>query len=551
VKIHTALARSFAAEGVRTVFGLMGNANLEWWLDLTELGIKVHSVRHEGPAVSMAEGWARATGEPGVATVTRGPGVTQTASALTVASRSRVPLVLFAGDSPLGVETEEQYLDQRKFFDAIGVGLVGLYRAQDADDAVREAFFRARTEQRPIVLNVPSDVGGQTYEAFEDYAPSTTLPWHAQRIEPDPDRLREAVRIIAESERPVILAGLGVERSDAVQAVVRLGDRIGALLATTWPMKGRLESPWNARIAGQLSTKTAAQLFSEADCVVGVGTSLDQRTLAGGYAFSEARFIHIDVKLPYRMGNGRLADCFLQGDARQTLLALEAALAEERYVGVGFRTDDVRARLRLSDEDPDPRQFEIEAGTVDPRLAARTLDECLPTDVGIISGMAHHTGITALSMTRPRPQQWITTRFSCIGQVLPTAIGIAAALSPAPLVAIDGDTGAMMHVNELDTAARIGVKLLMVVLNDEALGNEYQRLVASNLDRQPSMVPCPDLGAVARALGCRGRLVRSTAELRAGVEEFLDGEGPMVIDVRTSRNVPSVAYRRLQFGLDD
>jgi thiamine pyrophosphate-dependent acetolactate synthase large subunit-like protein len=374
---------------------------------------------------------------------------------------------------------------------------------------------------------------------------------HTQRIEPDRDALREAARMIAGSRRPVILAGLGVERSGAVSAVERLGDRIGALLATTWPMKGGLESEWNARIAGQLSTRTAAELFSEADCVIGVGASMDQRTLAGGYAFSQARFIHIDVRPAYRMGNGKMADCYVQGDARATVLALEAVLAEDGYTAVGYRTDDVRERLRRSDENPDPRTFEIEPGVVDPRRAAETLDECLPSEVGIISGMAHHTGITALSMRRPRPRRWMTTRFSCVGQVLPTAIGLAAALHPAPLVAIDGDTGAMMHINELDTAARIGVKLLMVVLNDEAIGNEYQRLVARSQDYRPSMVPCPDLGEVARALGCRGRLVRSTDDLRAGVEEFFAGDGPMVIDVRTSRNVPSVAYRRLQFGLDD
>lgn len=552
MKVHTALARAFVAEGTTTVFGLMGNANLEWWFDLTQIpGVRVYPTRHEGPAVTMAEGWTRATGQPGVATVTRGPGVTQTVSALTVATRAGIPLVLFAGDSPLGVLGEEQHLDQPKFFNDLGFGFIGLYRADDAEDAVREAFFRAQTESRPIVLNVPSDVGNQDFDGDDDYQPSSTLLQHEQRIAPAVDRLAEAARIVAGSQKPVIVIGSGAARSGAVDAVLRLGERIGALFATTWPAKGDLESEWNARIAGQLCTKTAGQLFADADCVIGVGASMDVRTLSGGYAFSAAKFIHIDVRPAYLMGNGKMADCYLQGDARATVEALEQVLARDGFSGTGFRTAEVGDRLREMNADPDPRQFEIEPGVVDPRRAAEVLDECLPSEVGLITGMAHHTGITALSMRRPRPRQWLTTRFSCVGQVLPTAIGIAAGLRPAPLVAIDGDTGAMMHINELDTAARIGAKLLLFVLNDEGLGNEYQRLVAKNMDPQSSLVASPDLAAVARALGCRGRQVRTLDDLRAGVGEFLDGDGPMVLDVRTSRDVPSVAYRRLQFGMDD
>jgi thiamine pyrophosphate-dependent acetolactate synthase large subunit-like protein len=460
-------------------------------------------------------------------------------------------MVLFAGDSALGERGEEQYLDQPRFFGDLGFGFVGLSKAADAEAAVQEAFFRARSESRPIVLNVPADVGNQSFPDDDEYRPSATLLQHDQGIGPAVDRLAAAAQIVAGSRRPVILVGAGAARSEAVDAVLRLGDRIGALFATTWPAKGSLESEWNTRVAGQLCTKTAGRMFAEADCVIGVGASMDIRTLSGGFAFAAAKVVHIDIRTAYPMGNGRMADCYVQGDARVTVEALEQALARDGFAGTGFRTPEVHEQLRQMDVDPDPRVFEIGPSVVDPRRAAEVLDEGLPRDVGVITGMAHHTGITTLSMRRPRPRQWLTARFSCVGQVLPTAIGIAAAIQPAPLVAIDGDTGAMMHINELDTAARLGVKLLLFVLNDEGLGNEYQRFVAQGLDPASTLVPSPDLGAVARALGCRGRLARTLEDVRTGVAEFLDGDGPMVLDVRTSLAVPSVAYRRLQFGLDD
>jgi thiamine pyrophosphate-dependent acetolactate synthase large subunit-like protein len=107
-----------------------------------------------------------------------------------------------------------------------------------------------------------------------------------------------------------------------------------------------------------------------------------------------------------------------------------------------------------------------------------------------------------------------------------------------------------MHAPELDTAARLGVKLLVAVFNDEALGAEYQKFVSKQMDTRASAIPTPDLGAVARAFGCRGMQARTLDEVQAGIDEFLAGDGPMVLDIRVSRSVISVPYSRLWFGED-
>jgi thiamine pyrophosphate-dependent acetolactate synthase large subunit-like protein len=153
-------------------------------------------------------------------------------------------------------------------------------------------------------------------------------------------------------------------------------------------------------------------------------------------------------------------------------------------------------------------------------------------------------------MRKPRKLTWTVNTFGCIGQAVPTAIGAAVALNGAPLAVVDGDASTLMHMSELDTAARLGVKLLIAVFNDEALGAEYQKLVSKNMDARASAIPTPDLAAVARAFGCRGELARTLDAVKAGVDEFMTGDGPMLLDIRVSRSVISVPYSRLWFGVD-
>ncbi|MDP8924017.1 MAG: thiamine pyrophosphate-binding protein [Chloroflexota bacterium] len=551
MKVYEALANAFVKEGVTTVFGLMGNGNMYWWHTLDQHpDVTVHETRHEGTALTMAEGWARASGQPGICTVTQGPGLTQLSTSLTVAVRAKVPMVVFAGDTALNDHDSVQQLDQAKFVDATGAGFVPLWSAEGTDDAVRQAFYLARTESRPIVLNAPMDVQQQAYDGEGDeYQPSTTLLPGRQRVQPDPDQLRDAVRAIAESRKPVIVAGLGAAKAEAGEAITRLADRIGALLATTLPMKGWLgESEYHVGVSGLYATKTAIELFAQADCVIGVGASLNHYTTEHGYIFPNARYVQIDLKPSIVMGNGKRADHYLQADARLAVESIERHLADQGVAGSGFRTAEVRAML--SEYDPDPREFELDPGTVDPRRVAAILDERLPSEIGVVHGTGHCSGITAIFMRKPRKLTWAINTFGCIGQAFPTALGAAVALDGAPLAVVDGDASMLMHASELDTAARLGVKLLVAVFNDEALGAEYQKFVSKKMDARASAIPTPDLGVVARAFGCRGKQARTLEDVQDGIDEFLAGDGPMVLDIRVSRSVVSVPYSRLWFGED-
>jgi acetolactate synthase I/II/III large subunit len=550
MKVYDAVANAFVKEGGTTVFGLLGDGQLTWWPAMTKHpGVRMIDVREEGQALAMAEGYARASGKVGVCSVTHGPGLARLSLSLIAAARSRTPIVVHTATTSFNDEREIQYLNQDRFVAASECGYIEIIKPDYAEEAVRQAFFRARRESRPIVLSVPVDVAGkETDSEGEDYVVSTALGGGQQRIRPALDRVQEAVKIISGSKRPVIVLGRGARDPQAQEVADRLGKRIGALIATSLLAKGTLgTSEWHTGVSGQFSPRAAMKLFEEADCVIAIGAGLNIRTLNGGYLYPNARIVQIDVQPHVLLGTDRSADCYVQGDAVETVQEIEGMLAQQGVQRDGFRTAATRNALRGAFRDPG--EFEIEPGTVDIREVLETLDGKLPSKVGLVTGSAHNFSFPMWHMHKPRAFQVSVTSFTGVGQVIGNAIGAAVA-SKDPVCAIDGDGSALQNIQELDTAARLKVKLLYFIVNDEAYGAEFHKLRAKGLDGNLSAVPTPDFGALARVFGCRGKQVKTLDEVAAGIDEFMAGDGPMVLDVRISRNVISIPYRRLHWGQD-
>jgi thiamine pyrophosphate-dependent acetolactate synthase large subunit-like protein len=550
MKVYDAVANAFVKEEATTIFGLLGDGQLTWWAAMAKHpGVRLIDAREEGSGLAMAEGFARASGQVGVCSVTHGPGLARLSLSLIAAARSRTPIVVHTATTRFNDERETQYLNQDRFVTAAECGYIEVMKPDYAEEAVRQAFYRARIESRPIVLSIPMDVAGKECDSDgEDYLPSAALFGGQQRIRPALDRVEEAVRMISGSKRPVIVLGRGARDPQAREAADRLGRRIGALIATTLYAKGTLnDSEWYTGISGLFATRAAMELFQDADCVIGIGAGMNVRTLGGGYAYPNARYVHIDVKPHILLGTERSAECYVQGDATETVQEIEGMLAKQNFSQDGFRTTATRNALRGSFRDPG--EFEIEPGTVDIREVLGVLDKKLPSSVGLVTGSAHNFSFPVWHMQKARAFQVSVTSFTGVGQVIGNAIGAAVA-SKDPVAAVDGDGSALQNIQELDTAARLGVKLLYFIVNDEAYGAEYHKLRAKGLDGNLSVVPTPDLAAVGRALGCRGRQARTLDEVGAGVDEFMAGDGPMVLDVRISRNVISIPYRRLHFGQD-
>jgi thiamine pyrophosphate-dependent acetolactate synthase large subunit-like protein len=436
-------------------------------------------------------------------------------------------------------------MDQERFVSATGAGYIEILSPSFAQSAVRSAFYRARMESRPMVLCVPMDIQDQECDSEGDaYLPSATMVAGIQSVQPHGDRVSEAVEIIRRSKWPVILVGSGARQGPTRAALDWLGARIGALITTTLKAKGTLiTSEFHAGISGWFSSATVKELLRQADCLIAVGTSLNGFTIsADGELYPHARIIQIDVSPHIVMGNGRAADCYIHGSADLTLRYLNKLIADRDIAGEGYRTAVIREAL--IEARCDRVEFEIEPGAIDPRDAAKTLDESLPPDVALVTGNAHYFSFPVLAMRRERDFQLYVTAFGCIGQALGVAIGVGVGIRRA-VVCIDGDGSAMQNIQELDTAARLGLKLLFVIFNDEAYGAEFHKLRAKGLNPSLSVVRSPDFATVAQGFGCRGRIARTLKEITSATEEFLDGDGPMLLDVRVSRNVVSMPYRRL------
>src|SRR5580692_621498 len=232
--VHEVIAREVAATGTDTVFGLLGDANLFMVNSFVrqQNGTYVSAV-HEASAVMMAYGYAGRGARLGVATVTQGPGLTNTATALTEGVRSGKPLLVITGDTAPGNKLNQQTLDTEPFVAATGAGYVLVERPEAAAAAVRTAARKAIEESRPYVLNCPTEYQWQVVDAGAEDNGADAWPDRGECPQPAEEVLEEALGVIAAARRPLVLAGQGVIGKEQRQAVLAFAERLGAPIATT------------------------------------------------------------------------------------------------------------------------------------------------------------------------------------------------------------------------------------------------------------------------------------------------------------------------------
>ncbi|MBK1661028.1 thiamine pyrophosphate-binding protein [Paracraurococcus ruber] len=549
VKLQDVLAQAFAAEGCEVLFTLMGDANMYWTEAMSrQPGITVVNARHEHCAVAMADGYARATGKVGVASTTCGPGFTQIMTALSIASRASVPLVVFAGDSPMLAAYYVQQIDMAPLAQACGARYIPVKSLDRALDNVREAFHTAALERKPVVLSVPMDLQKQAYPFMADYIPSADYLPMPQRSLPDPAMVDRLVAMIETAEKPAIIAGRGARLAGARAPIEALAERCGALLASSLQAKGMFEgNPWNLDIAGSFASDGARELFAEADLVIGIGVGLGAYTTESGYLYPNARTVQIDIN-PRGLWQGlRTADMHIRADAFGGAEAIAAALDKRGIRKPGFRSPAVAAQI--AEDRPDRKEFAIAPGLVDPRQAILELDAIVPKDWDVVIGGGHYLGIAMTHLRGRAPERiHVVCDFGAIGNGLPAAIGIAAARRDGKVLLIEGDGSLLMHVQELEVIRREGHRLLMAIVNDGGYGAEIHKFRANGLD--PSLVihGRGDLAGVASGFGVRGSTVTGLGAMQAMFARHQEGNGASLWDIHTDDTVVSRPYRRVHYG---
>ncbi|MPZ96864.1 MAG: thiamine pyrophosphate-binding protein [Propionibacteriales bacterium] len=532
--VAEAVGSTLARLGVDHVFGVVGSGNFHVTNALMAGGARFVAARHEGGAATMADAYARMSSTVAALSVHQGCGLTNAMTGITEAAKSRTPLVVLAAE--VGQPLSNFYVDQPALAEAVGAVPRRIVSADTCVADTVDAFATALQQRRTVLLNLPLDV--QALDVPADRGPDTAVaPEAPAPAVPSDADLRALVEALERSERPVFVAGRGARGPGSRVALEQLAERCGAVLATSAVAKGLFHgSPWSLDVSGGFATPLAADTIRGADLIVGWGCALNMWTMRHGHLIApDATVVQVDVEAD-RIGAQRPVTLGVVGDVRATASAASAALAGAR---TGYRSDGLRDRIAAEGRWRDVPYDDTGAdGLIDPRTLTIALDDLLPAErvVGVDSG--NFMGYPSMFLSVP--DEWgfcFTQAFQSIGLGLATTIGAALAQPGRLPVAALGDGGCLMSVAELETVARLGLPMVVVVYDDEAYGAEVHHFAPGGFPLQTVQFPPTDIAAIARGFGFEAITARTADDL-APVRQWLEGgpSAPLLIDAKVTRD---------------
>jgi acetolactate synthase I/II/III large subunit len=561
-----ALAEMLLRHGVGPMFGMGGFQLLPFYEAIRELGLRHHLVNDERAGAFAADAYARVAGRPGVCDATLGPGATNLVTALVESRNAGVPLVALVG-GPHRAFAGRHMTQEAAQLEILGPAVKEVIRVEvpkRIPEHVRHAFaVSVSGRPGPVVICLPEDVshGEVDFDEADLWADETLTSVPGRRTQAARSDVARAADLIAAARRPLVLAGGGVHLSGANGALLDLAERYELPVAHTLSGKGSIPCTHDLSVGlfGRYS-RIANELIEASDCLIVVGCKLGE-IATRRYALPPAGIpvIHIDV-VAEEIGRWARTEVGLWGDARETLLALDAALLDRPATArQDYLAELEDRRLRWVRETASHLQSgDRPIGMA--RLIGQ-LNASLPADSIVVAdgGFASHwAGL--LYDTKRAGRGFIADRgFASIGYGLPGSLGASLAAPHAPVVGITGDGGMNMTVGELETARRVGAGFLLIVVNNAASGyvKALQHGVYGPGAYQSSDLAEVDFGAVARAFGCRGERIEDPEMLAPMIERYLaqPSDVPTVLDVVITRDpaqmLPGVDSRAPVFAPGD
>lgn len=537
-----AVVASLEAEGVRFVFGYPGGQAIKIYDALYGSDQITHILaRHEQAAVHEADGYARATGEVGVALVTSGPGATNTVTGIATAYMDSVPLVVVTGQVPRGVIGTDSFQES----DIVGITMPVvkhsflLQSVGDLERTFREAFHIARTGRPgPVLIDIPSDVASE--RTVFRYPDEVSLPSYKPTYKGNARQVKAAAARIAEADRPVLYAGGGVISSGASAQLAQLAEALRIPVVTTLMGKGGLPAshPLNLGPVGMHGSKFANLALTDSDLIIAAGARFSDRVTGRLDQFAPgADVVHIDID-PAEIGKVRPVQVPIVGDLKGVLAALVSEL-EKR--GARPRTDawlETIAEWRRRYPFYRPGIDEAPEGIV-PEAVMKGLSAALDPHRSIVATeVGQHQMWAAQYIDREEPRTFITSGgLGTMGFGFPAAIGAAIGRPDAQVVCVAGDGSFQMNSQEMATAAVHGVPVKVIVMDNRCLGmvHQWQRLFCQGRYAATELDAVPDFVKLADAYGWRGERVEDPAQVEGAVARLLASEEPALLDVAISR----------------
>jgi acetolactate synthase I/II/III large subunit len=520
--------RSLIAENVEVVFGYPGGATIGVYDALHDISdIKHVLTRHEQGATHAAEGYAKATGKPGVALVTSGPGATNTVTGIADAFMDSIPLVVFTGQVPLRLIGNDAFQEA----DIVGITrpiTKHNYLVRDVRElaqTIKEAFYIATSGRPgPVLVDLPKDVMAQ--KTHFHYPDSVTMRSYQPIVEGNLRQIKKAAEMIMTAKRPVLYVGGGVILSDASEELRALAEKLQCPVTTT--LHGLGAFPENDHLAigmlGMHGTWYSNMAVHFCDVLIAVGARFDDRVTGKVEAFAaEARKIHIDID-PSAISKNVKVDVPIVGDVKRVL----AALLE--HVGRLETADWLKTIEAWKDEHPLRYQNgeEIRAQYVIQKLGEITAGNAV-----VVTDVGQHQMWAAQFFNFAHPRTHITSGgLGTMGFSLPAAMGAAFGRNDLPVVSISGDGGFQMNSQEMATIVQHRLPVKIFVINNGFLGmvRQWQELFWRRRYSQVALAN-PDFVKLAEAYGCTAYRATKTDEVEGVIQKaIVHKDGPVFVE---------------------
>ena len=534
-----AIVECLKAEGVDTVFGLPGGANLPTYDALYDGGLRHVLCRHEAGAGHAAEGYAKASGRVGVALATSGPGATNLVTPIADAMLDSVPTVFITGQ----VRSDLIGTDGFQEADTTGITLpvvkhsILIQDPRDIPKAISEAFHIASTGRPgPVLIDVPQDLS----RADIDYEPvdSVSLPGYQPTLEGNAKQIKLAAKALANARRPVIYAGGGVVNANASKELTELclSDRFP--VTCTVMGLGAFPAPHDQWLGmlGMHGTRSANYAMDEADLICAIGARFDDRITGKLSEFApRAKFIHIDVD-PAEISKNVPAHIPIVGDAKRILTKL---VREYRALGAErSRLDGWWERIAGWREKHPLGYDDSEDSEIKPQYMIEAMYEATGGEAIVTSDVGQHQMWCAQYYDFPEPRRWINSGgLGTMGFGLPSAMGAQVACPDQTVVCLAGDGSLQMNIQELATCVTENIPVKIFLMNNFYLGmvRQWQELFWDRRYSGVDMGRVPDWVKLAEAYGASGMRATDKGELVDVMKTALTTDGPVLVDVQVTK----------------